>query len=276
MLEFLAYTFMIRAFIGGILIAILTGIIGPFLVLRRMSLLGDGLAHLSFGGVAIGLLFGINPFLTAFIFAILGSLGIEKMIKEDIYGDSAIAIILSFGVGLGVIIIGIVKGFNSSLFSYLIGSLLTLSNLDIFFMVIVLILTFLTIFIFFKQLFLLTFNYELSKINFNRIDLISSLFIVISAMIIVLSIKVIGILLLTALLVLPSLIGLTFSKSFKFTLFLSVIFNIISVIIGIILAFYLNIPPSGLIVMVLFIIFLSSKFIKNIGIRLIKDKKISF
>src|SRR3989338_10720724 len=114
MIEFLSYGFMQKALVGGIAIALSCGLLGPFLVLRRMSLLGDGLAHLSFGGVALGLLLGINPLIAALITAVMGSFWVRSLVKKNIHGEAAIALLLSSGVGLGIVVIGIVKGFNVS------------------------------------------------------------------------------------------------------------------------------------------------------------------
>src|SRR3989338_11047260 len=128
---FLQYEFMQKALLGGIAIALASGLLGPFLVLRRLSLLGDGLAHLAFGGVALGLLLGIDPFISALITGVLGSFWVRSLLKKNVYGEAAIALLLSMGVGLGIVIIGVVRGFNTSLYSYLIGSILALSVTDI-------------------------------------------------------------------------------------------------------------------------------------------------
>ena len=133
MLEILNYEFMQRAIIGGILIGISCSLIGVFLVLKRLSLLGDGLAHATFGGIGVGLLFNLNPMITAMFFAIVASLGIDKLInKVKIHGDSAIAVVLGFGMALALIIIGIADEFNYNLFSYLFGSILTITELDLY------------------------------------------------------------------------------------------------------------------------------------------------
>ncbi|HLP80313.1 MAG TPA: metal ABC transporter permease, partial [Acidobacteriota bacterium] len=131
MIELFNYQFMQYALIGGIMIALITSLIGPFLVLRRLSLLGDGLAHIAFGGVALGFLLNWNPFIVSLVAVVIGSLFVQQLVKKNIYGDAAIAVILSFGVGLGILITGAAHGFTVDLFTFLIGSVLTLSTADL-------------------------------------------------------------------------------------------------------------------------------------------------
>lgn len=258
MIELLSYTFMQKALIGGLAIALCCGLIGPFLVLRRLSLLGDGLAHLAFGGVALGLLININPLISALITVIIGSFLVQYLIKKNVYGDAAIALILSLGVGLGIVIIGIARGFNASLFSYLIGSILALSTTDIILAFTLLALTTIFLTAFYKDMFYLTFNREIAHLSRKNLKISNFLFTILTAMIIVISIRAVGILLVSALIVIPTLIAINLSKSFKQTITYSAISSIIAVTLGIIISFILDIPPSGSIVLILLAGFLVS------------------
>lgn len=251
MIDLLSYGFMQKAFLGGIAIALACGILGPFLVLRKLSLLGDGLAHLSFGGVAVGMLLGINPLLTALVAVAAGSLFVNKMIKKSIHGDAAISLILSFGVGLGIIIIGIVRGFGTDLFSYLIGSILSLTNTDLLLAGALLLSSIVFVWIFFRELLLLTFSTDLAELKIRRAKLINSVFILLVSFAVVISIRAVGILLVSALLVIPTLIALKVSTSFKSTLLYSSSASMLAALLGITLSFYLDLPPSGTIVMLL-------------------------
>jgi len=253
---------MIKALFGGLAIAIVCALLGPFLVLRRMSLLGDGMAHISFGGVALGILLGINPLICAFVFSVIGALFVQKYITKNENADAAIAVILSTGVGLGIIIIGLARGFRTDLFSYLIGSVLTLSTTDLIIIFSVLIIVLLYIFKFYKNLVLITFNSELAYLSNSKTKIINSIFTILVAMGVVISIRAVGILLITALLVLPTLSAIKVSNSFKKTLIISVIFSVIAMIVGIFISFYLNVPPSGVIVFILLIIYILTHFYK--------------
>lgn len=265
MIEFLSYSFMQKALIGGIAIALSCGLIGPFLVLRRLSLLGDGLAHLAFGGVALGLLLGINPLIAALITAFIGSFWVRSLVRKNVYGDAAIALMLSFGVGLGIVIIGIVRGFNTSLFSYLIGSILALSMTDIILAFVLLSATVIFMILFYKDMFHLTFNEELAQLSRKKVNIANMIFTVLVAMVVVISIRAVGILLVSALIVIPTLIALNISNSFKQTIFISSLSSIIAVLLGIIFSFLADIPPSGSIVLLLFVGFFGTQLYKKIS-----------
>src|SRR4030095_10557292 len=131
-MDIFAYEFMQRALLGGVLIALICSLLGVYLVLKRLSLLGDGLAHAAFAGVATGLLLHIYPLSAALIVTSIGALGVQKLIRmTKIYGDAATAVVLSLGMGIAVIIIGVVHGFSVDLFSYLFGSILAVNNTDL-------------------------------------------------------------------------------------------------------------------------------------------------
>ncbi|MFT4312589.1 MAG: metal ABC transporter permease [Candidatus Woesearchaeota archaeon] len=254
MFELFAYEFMQRAIIGAILIGMCCGLIGPFLVLRRLSLLGDGLAHLAFGGIAFGFLFGISPIISSFIFAVIGGLVVKELMKKNIYGEASIALVLSFGVGLGILVIGATRGFGVDIFSYFIGSLSTLSQFDV--IVIALISVVLSVFLLtsYRYLLLQTFHQDMAL---NR-HWHEYAFTIMSALVVVIAIRAVGILLVTALIVLPTLIALRFASSFFQTVIFAVGLSIFANLFGIILSYYLDLPPSGVIVMSLFCIFLVS------------------
>ena len=263
-LDILGYSFMQRALIAGFLIGISTALIGVFLVLRRLSLLGDSFAHVSFGGIALGFLLKINPLYTALVFVGIVSLGIDKLVnKMKVYGDAAIAVFLSFGMALALIIIGFGEGLNSNIFSYLFGSILTVSNSDIYIMLLVLI--FILIFYYFnyKNLLFSSFNYEMAVVRNRNVVLIDKLFIILAAITIVMSIRAVGILLISALLVIPTLIALRLSKSFKLTLFFASFFSVLGIYIGIFFAYIFDLPAGGTIVMSLVFLFILSLFYKK-------------
>ncbi len=268
MFELLSYSFMQKALIGGFLIAFTCGLMSPFIVLRRLSLLGDGIAHFSFGGIALGLLLGIEPIIAALISAVVGGFIVQQLVKKNLYGDAAISLILSFGVGLGIIVIGLARGFNVNLFSYLIGSLLSLTYLDIALAAAMLVLIAAFLVWGYNQLVFSSFNQELAELRSKKTIFINTIFILLVTLTVVISIRAVGILLVSAMLVIPTLIALQLSKSFKGTLVISTIASVLATLIGIVASYYLNIPPSGTIVMLLFLLFIGvqvPKFVRTIS-----------
>ncbi|MCB9370435.1 metal ABC transporter permease [Candidatus Woesearchaeota archaeon] len=250
-----------RALLGGIIISTASALIGVFLVLKRLSLLGDSLAHASFGGIALGFVTGWNPLLTALAFVTLASLGIDRLVnKLKVYGESAIALMLSFGMALALLLIGIAKKMDYNIFSYLFGSILTINSFDIALAATVLALILIFYFFNYKILLYSAFNQDIALVRNKRTKLIDKLFIMLSAVTIVISIRAVGILLISALLVIPALIGLRLSKSFKSTIFIAILSSICGVLLGIFLAYYFDLPAGGTIVMSLLFLFVLSLF----------------
>ena len=249
----LNYEFVQRAFLAGILIAAVSSILGVFLVLRRFSLIGDGLAHITFGSVAVVMLIGISPMyitLAALPLVMLSSLAILKLTQSKrIQGDAAIGIVSSIGIAAGIVLASLSNGYNLDLFSYLFGNILTVTRVELIISFLVFIAVIATVIIFYDDLLAVTFDEELAKtmgVKTKRINIILFLLTAISA---VLAMKVAGIMLVSAMLILPPLIALQLSLSFRITIFASVIFSLLSVIFGIFIAFLLNLPTGGTIVL---------------------------
>ncbi|MBC7320455.1 metal ABC transporter permease [bacterium] len=258
-MEILRYTFMQYALMNGILIGILCPLIGVFLVLKNLSLIADGVAHFSFGGIALGIILGISPNITILVFSILGGLLVNYIIRRSkLYGDTAIAILLSTGLALGITIISIAKGTNFNINSYLFGSLLAIDKSELvfslFFGIPVIILTL----IFYRPLLYITFDEDSAKASGLPVEVLDTFLVLISAITVAITIRIAGILLASALIVIPVATGMQISKSFKGTLLSSVSIGVISVILGLFLSYYMNIAPGGTIVLVSILIFLTS------------------
>jgi zinc transport system permease protein len=251
----LSYGFMQRALLGALLIGLVSGLLAPYLVIRRLSLVGDGIAHLAFGGIAVGLLFGINPYFSALIFAIIGGLFVRKLMLGNVYGEAAIALILSFGVGIAIVILGMTKGFGVSLYSYLIGSMLTLTWQMLSIMAGFVVLVYVLFFVFRRELFMLTFHSELAHIESKKTVMADFVFTILVAIVTILSVQAVGILLVSALLVVPALIALRLSRSFFSTVWISVLVSVIASVLGLLLSYYADVPPSGFIVLLLLGVF---------------------
>ncbi|RMD52101.1 MAG: metal ABC transporter permease, partial [Nitrospirae bacterium] len=204
MLEIFQFDFMVRAFVGGIIIAVICPLIGTFLVVRRYSLMADTLAHVSLSGVALGMLIGVDPVLTALIVSITSAFGVERLrIKGKIYGESALGLFLWGGLSLSVILISFAHGFNMKLFSFLFGSITTVSESDLHLMYIIGFISIAFVFLFYKELFAISFDEEVAKVSGINANLFNSSLVVIAAMVVSLSMRIVGILLVGALMVIP-------------------------------------------------------------------------
>ena len=243
------FQFFQNALLGGIIVALACAWVGLFLILRKEAMIGDGIAHTAFGGIALGLFLGINPILTALLVSILAVLGISYMKKRGLaQSDSAIAVMLAVGFSTGLIIISLAGGFNVELFSFLFGSILTIDQTDLIIVSILGISTILILGIFYKELLSMTFDEEGARLMGIPVRLLSLIFNLLVAITIVLSIKVIGVILVVALLVLPGLSALQLNRSFKGTTLAAIGFGTLSMTTGILLSAIYNVATSGVIV----------------------------
>lgn len=250
--EILSFTFIQRAMLAGSLIAAVCSILGVFLVLRRMSLIGDGLAHITFGSVAVVLLIGVSPLyvtLAALPLVMISSLAILKLTRsKKIHGDAAIGIVSSIGIAVGIVLASLSGGYNVDLFSYLFGNILTVNQTELLLSFIIFVIVVSSVILFYHDLFAVTFDEELAQSMGIKTKRINILLFILTAIAAVLAMKVTGIMLVSAMLILPPLTALQLSVSFRMTIIASVIFSILSVICGIIFSFLLNIPAGGTIV----------------------------
>lgn len=264
MLDLFSYSFMIRGFEAGIIIALISPLIGIFLVLRRYSLIADTLSHVSLAGVAIGLLMNINPLITAILSAVISSVAIERLrISRRIFGESALSIFLSGSLALAIVLISLANGFGVDLFSYLFGSITTVKQLDVYIIGILGILVVSTIIAFYKELVFVTVDEEAAQVSGIPTKFINLLLIILSAFTVALSIPIVGVLLISALIVIPVVTALQFRKSFQRTILIAEGVSVFSVIAGIIASFYLNLSPGGTIVLLAVLIFSLVFFLKR-------------
>lgn len=264
MLDLFQYGFIIRGLEAGIIIAIIAPLIGIFLVLRRYSLIADTLSHVSLAGIAIGIFLKINPLISAIIAAVISSIAIERLrISKKIFGESALSIFLSGSLALAIILIGLAHGFGVDLFSYLFGSITTVQQSDVYIITFLGILVIITLFTFYKELVYVTVDEEAAKVSGIPTKFINILLIVLSAFTVAFSMPIVGVLLISALIVIPVVSALQLKKSFLATIFYAEGFSLFSVIAGIISSFYLNIPAGGAIVLIALSIFISTLLLKH-------------
>lgn len=257
------YEFLQNSFLTGMLIGIIAPLLGVFIVVRKLSLIADALSHISLSGIAATMLAAtyspilstISPLYGGMLFSVIGALSIEKL--RSVYKhfeELAIPIIMSIGIGLGVIFISLADGFNQDLFGYLFGSVSAVGRTDLFSIFIIGLLVVLTIFFVFKELFLLAFDEEFGKAQGIRSSTVHFIFIILVALVIAISIRIVGVLLVSSLMTLPVAASMRVSNSFKQTIIFSIIFGEVAVVGGLISAFYLDLAPGGTIVCILAII----------------------
>ncbi len=265
--EILTYSFMHRALISGIAIAILCSVVGLFLVLRRYSLFGDAIAHSSFGGIALGLLVGVYPLWTAYGVSIISALIITRVKDRfNISGDASIAVLLSSGIAVGLVIIGFSGGFTIDIFSFLFGSILLVSVDDT---VLILALTgaiLIVILVLFRQILYSTFNEEQAKVSGIPVEKINYLIVFMAGLTVVTSIQLVGVLLISALFVIPNVSAIMYGKGFKQTAIISMSFSIFSVVTGILVSYIFDITPAGTIVLIAIGLLAGTMGIKSSGL----------
>jgi len=245
--------------VAGCFIAVLCSVLGTFLVLRRLSLIGDGLAHVTFGGVAVGLLFGAYPFYMAIPIVMASALGILKLIdKARLYGDAAIGIVSSLGIAGGILIASAAGGFNIDLFSYLFGNILAISRVEVWTSVLLCFCLIVVIALYYHELLAITFDEESAKASGIKTTRINRILVLLTALTVVLAMKVVGIMLVSALLIIPPVTALQCARGFKTTIIISCLTGIVAVMAGVTISFVLDLPAGASIVIVSFGIFLVS------------------
>ncbi|MFJ7509984.1 metal ABC transporter permease [Peribacillus simplex] len=263
----LQFEFLQNAFLTGIIIGAIAPLVGVFVVVRRMSMISDALSHVALAGIAFSLLLqksflslaGLNPLYIGMAFSVGGSLFIEKLrgVYKH-YQELAIPIIMSGGMGLSVIFISIADGFNTDLYGYLFGSVSAVSRADLYVIMAVGIVVALMLTLLYKELFLLSFDEEHAKASGIPYKAIHFIFIVMVALVIAASMKIIGILLVSSLMTLPVAASLRFAKGFKQMIGYSVLFGEVSVIGGLFLSYNLDLAPGGTIVIIAVLILILS------------------
>lgn len=281
--DLLQFEFLRHTFLTGLLVGIIAPLLGAFLVVRRLSLLADALSHVTLAGIAFGLFIEkqltfpfINPFYGGLGFSVIGAILIEKLRNVyKAYQEIGIPIILSAGVGLSVILISLANGFNTDLFNYLFGSVSAVSRNDFYSIIGITIIVITLIAIFYKELLTLSFDEEHSIVTGIHAKRIHFLFILLTALVIAASIRIVGVLLVSALMTLPVASAMRIAVSFKQLIFYSILFAETSVIFGLISGYYLNIPPGGTIVMIAVFILLITLGIKRLSVKKVKGAELT-
>jgi zinc transport system permease protein len=265
MLEIFHYSFMIRAFVAGSLIAVIAPVIGTFLVAKRYSLMADTLAHVSLAGVALGLYLGIYPLFTSILVAVVAAIIIERLrASKRISGETALAMFLSGGLAVAIVLISVAKGFSVDLFSYLFGSITTVRPEDLFVMGALgtVVLTILAVF--YKQFMYLSFDEEAAVVSGVPVARLNTVLMILTALTVSLAMRVVGVLLIGALMVIPVVTAMQLKMSFFKTLLASIGLSFLCVVLGLFVSYYAGIASGGAIVVTALILFFITGFCKRI------------
>jgi zinc transport system permease protein len=263
--EFLEYGFIQRAIIAGVFISVLCSTLGVLLVLRRLSLIGDGLAHVTFGSVAIALLLKIYPLYVSLPITVASSFGILKLMERArIYGDAAIGILSAVGIAGGVLVASMAGGFNVDLFSYLFGNILAISIEEVYTAIALSVIVLAVIVFNYYDIFSITFDEEFARASGINAARINAMIVMFTAITVVLTMKVVGIMLASALLIFPAVTAFQIARGFKSALSIAAVVAVISLFAGIALSLLLNLPTGASIVIVHFVFFTLAFTLKSV------------
>lgn len=256
MIGILQYAFMQRALVSGVVIGAVCAVVGVYVVLKSMAFIGTGIAHASFGGVALGFLLKINLVVSALVFCLATAMGIGWVSRRgDLKEDSAIGMFFSAAMAMGILFVGLLKGYNVDLFGYLFGSILAVTSEDLYMSLSLGVLVVGAVALFYKELLLISFDPETAKAMGLPVDHLYFLLLALMAATVVVSIKVVGIVLVEALIVTPAAAAYQLVDDFRRMMALSVAFGIGSAIIGLVLSFYINTASGATIVLTSTLIF---------------------
>lgn len=269
MTELLQYTFFQHALLGSLFASIACGIIGTYIVTRRLVFISGGITHASFGGIGIGLYSGVSPLLTAALFSILSAFGVEWLSKRsDMREDSAIAVFWTFGMAIGIIFSFLAPGFTPDLSSFLFGNILTITRTDILLLALLSIALAVFFSLFLRPIIAIAFDREFARSQRMPVVAFEYILMMFIALTIVSCLRMVGIVLAISLLTLPQMTANLFTHSFKRIIFLSIALGYIGCLGGLLLSYQLQVPSGAAIIFVSILIYAAAKVYKQVSKRL--------
>ena len=262
MIDILHYSFFQNALLGALLASIVCGIVGTYIVTRRLVFISGGITHASFGGIGLGVFLGINPILSATLFAILSAFGVEYMAqKEHVREDSAIALFWTFGMSVGIICCFLTPGFIPDLPSFLFGSILTIDTSDLLFLAVLAVVVILFVALCYRAVLSVAFDRTFALSQGLPVRTIEYVMMALIAMTIVSTLRMVGIVLSLSLLTIPQMTANLFTCHFKRMMLLSIGFGWIDCLLGLSLSYLLNVPSGATIIFVSILVFGISKLL---------------
>lgn len=271
--EMMSYPFMVRAVVVGVLVSLCAALLGVSLVLKRYSMIGDGLSHVGFGAMAVATAFNFAPLVFSIPVVIAAAFLLLRISESSkIKGDSAIAIISTGALAVGVITVSLTTGMNTDVSSYMFGSILSMTDDDVVLSVILCVCVLFMFVFFYTKIFAVTFDESFAKATGTRTGLYNSLIALLTAVTVVLGMRMMGALLISALIIFPALTSMSLCKSFRSVTICSVILSLVCFLIGITASYGLNTPTGATVVVVNIIALIIFKIIAVFRCRLLKDK----
>lgn len=263
-IELFSYAFFQKAFLAAIFASISCGIVGSYIVSRRIVFISGGITHASFGGIGLAFLLGFNPLAGAVIFAVGAGLGIQFFTKvAKVREDSSIAIFWSFGMALGIIFVFMTPGYTPNLMSYLFGNILTVTISELIWMFVLNVVIIFFFSVFFRKILYIAFDEEFARAAGLPVSLFNYLTITLIALTVVLNIRVVGIILILSLLTIPQATANLFTKNFKNLLILSSIIAFLGTVAGLFISYFMDIPSGATIIFTLVVIFVLTRLYKH-------------
>lgn len=267
-MEIIQYSFFINAAVAITLISIVAGVVGTYIVSRRMIFVAGGITHASFGGLGLGVYLGISPTFTALIFALASAFGVEALSqRKRVREDSAIAVIWALGMALGVIFIYITPGYNTGLTGFLFGDILTITAKDLLIYALYTLFVLLVSIVYRNEILYTAFDREFAKIRGVKVKLVEYIAMTVISMAIILTVKLIGIMLLLSFLSLPQMSAELYTRNYNRLVLLSIFISFIGGVLGLLLSTFVNVPTSATIVFVLVLIYAILWGVKRIAVQ---------
>lgn len=256
MFDFFHYAFLLRSLIAAVIVGALASTVGVFLVLRGLSFIGAGIAHAAFAGVTFGFLTGTNPLVMAFIFSMI-STGLIDLIRRygELKYDAAIGMFFALTMALAIIFIGLMKSYNAEVMGYLFGNILSITKTDVYAILVVAVITFIFIAGVFKELHFISFDEGLARASGIPVTVIFSLFLLMTALTIVVSLKAVGVILVFALIVIPAAAAYQLTHRLGIMMTWAIIFGVLCTTAGMFFSYYFDLPSGATIVVVNSIVF---------------------
>ncbi len=269
------YQFLRNAMLAAVLASVSCGIIGAYIVARRMVFISGGITHSSFGGIGLGYFLGINPLIGALVFSVITALGIRVASRRSlIREDSAIGILWSLGMAIGIIFIFLTPGYAPNLMTYLFGSLLTVSPTDLYLMLGLAVITVLVFFLFYRLILFVSFDEEYARSHNAPVETVNYLLLILVAMAIVLHIRVAGIILVISYLTIPQTTANLFSRKLSGIIAYSIMISFLGSVAGLMASYYFNVPSGATIIFVFVSIFLIARLIRYIQNKVARKRVI--
>jgi zinc transport system permease protein len=254
--ELLTYGFMQRALLAGGITALICPAIGVFLVPRRLSLVADSLAHVALAGVALGLLVGVSPVVGALVVSVAGAVGIDRLrARGALGGDAALAVFLSGGLAVAVVLLGLGRGFSVDVFSILFGSILTVTSTDVWLVAGLGVVVLVTIAALYPRLLAITLSEELARTSGIPVGALNLVLTGLTALVTVTAMRMVGVMLVGAMIVIPTLAGFALAASFRGALLMAMAFALVAMGVGLVLAYHLGVAAGACVVITALVLF---------------------